>query len=64
MAESRPVQKSLPHELVERFACEMAPPGLGAGGPDRGDTPGARPGRVGGRMVRVLIQYAEGALDP
>lgn len=60
MTEPRPVQKSLPHELVERFASEVAPPGLRIGGilPDNRPTP------VGGRMVRVMIQYAEGRLDP
>lgn len=58
MTESRPVQKSLPHELIDRFASEVAPPGLRAVGPED------RPAPVGGRMVRVMIQYAEGPLDP
>lgn len=59
MTEPRPVQKSLPHELVERFAAEVAPPGLRIDG-----TVPARSTPVGGRMVRVMIQYAEGKLDP
>lgn len=59
MTESRPVQKSLPHELVDRFASEVAPPGLRAVG--LGLEP--RPAPIGGRMVRVMIQYAEGVLD-
>lgn len=57
MTELRPVQKSLPHELVDRFAAEVLPPGLRT----RGD-PWGTP--VGCRMVRVLIQYAEGESDP
>jgi hypothetical protein len=68
MADVRPVQKSLPHELVERFADEVATPGLAIrDGAERQGGCGievARSGQVGGRMVRVLIQYAEGPLDP
>jgi hypothetical protein len=68
MVEVRPIQKSLPHELVERFASEVATPGLAIrNGAERRGGCGievARSGRVGGRMVRVLIQYAEGPLDP
>lgn len=59
MAESRAVQKSLPHELIDRFADSVAPT-LGR------SVALAEPGRarIGGRMVRVRIQYAEGEQDP
>lgn len=60
MTESRPVQKSLPHELVDRFADEVPVPGLRL--VEGGLKPPPAP--IGGRMVRVMIQYAEGALDP
>lgn len=61
MAESGPDKKALPHELVDRFANEVAPPGFIGGGWDGGWISGESSGLIGGRMVRVLIQYAEGA---
>jgi hypothetical protein len=61
MAKSGPHQKALPHELVDRFASEIAPPGKVGGKWDGGWTSEESGGLVGGRMVRVMIQYAEGA---
>lgn len=69
MAQFTPTGRVLPHELLDRFKWEIAQQDgltekivqLGWPGMTSGDC-GHIGGRIGGRMVKVMIKYAEQAL--
>lgn len=69
MAQFTPTDRLLPHELLDRFKWEVARQAgltdqiLQHGWPQMSSRDcGHIGGRIGGRMVKVMIRYAEQAL--